>query len=156
MTVSAGRRLTGRAVLLIALGAFGVVILANAVLAFYAVGTFSGLVVPNSYIASQDFDRRRDAQIALGWTVGLDYSDGVLEMTMKDASDRTVRPETLSVSVGRPTQQRDDRTLDLQATLDGVAAPVLLAPGNWRIEISATAEDGTLFHQSRAIYVPEP
>jgi nitrogen fixation protein FixH len=48
MTVSAGRRLTGRAVLLIALGAFGVVILANAVLAFYAVGTFSGLVVPNS------------------------------------------------------------------------------------------------------------
>jgi nitrogen fixation protein FixH len=156
MTVSAGRRLTGRAVLLIALGAFGVVILANAVLAFYAVGTFSGLVVPNSYIASQDFDRRRDAQIALGWTVGLDYSDGVLGMTMKDATDRTVRPETLSVSLGRPTQQRDDRTLDLQATLDGVAAPVLLAPGNWRIEISATAEDGTLFHQSRAIYVPEP
>jgi nitrogen fixation protein FixH len=155
MTVSTGRPLTGRAVLLIALGAFGVVILANAVLAFYAVGTFSGLVVPNSYIASQDFDRRRNAQIALGWTDGLGYTNGVLELTMKDATDRTVRPETLSISVGRPTEQRDDRMLDLQATLDGVAAPVLLAPGNWRVEISATAEDGTLFHQSRAIYVPE-
>jgi nitrogen fixation protein FixH len=143
-------------VLFFALGAFGVVILANAVLAVFAVETFSGLAVPNSYVASQDFDRRRTAQLALGWDVGLDYSEGVLALTLKDAGDRTVRPAELSVSVGRPTEARDDRTLELQSTLDGVAAPIVLAPGNWRVEILATAEDGTLFQQSRKIFVPSP
>ncbi len=154
--MSTGRQLTGRSVLLLAVGAFGIVILANAVLAYFAVGTFSGLVVPNSYIASQDFDRRRDAQLALGWRVDLDYSAGALQIAMKDANGRTVRPGTLSVTIGRPTEQRDDQTLDLQPTLDGVAAPLRLAAGNWRVEVSATADDGTLFQQSRAIYVPEP
>lgn len=154
--MSTGRPLTGRSVLLLALGAFGIVILANSMLAYYAVGTFSGLVVPNSYIASQDFNRRRDAQLALGWKVDLGYSGDALQISMKDAEGKTVRPRTLSVSIGRPTEQRDDQTLDLQSTLDGVAAPVQLAAGNWRVEISATTDDGTLFQQSRAIYVPEP
>ena len=156
MSMATGRPLTGRTVLLFSLGAFGVVIAANAVLAVFAVETFSGLVVPNSYVASQDFDRRRAAQLALAWDVGLEYSDGVLALTMKDAGGGTVRPAALSVSVGRPTEARDDRVLEMQSTLDGAAAPIVLAPGNWRVEIAATAEDGTLFQQSRVIFVPSP
>ena len=51
--------------------AFGVIIGVNVVMATKAIGTFPGLEVKNSYVASQSFDKRRDAQEALGWDVGV-------------------------------------------------------------------------------------
>ena len=54
------KELTGRHVLIITLAAFGVIIAVNLVMAFLAVGSFPGLEVKNSYVASQDFDRERD------------------------------------------------------------------------------------------------
>ena len=65
------RELTGRHVLAITLAAFGVIIAVNMVMAFKAVSPFPGLETPNSYVASQVFDRERTAQAALGWTVSL-------------------------------------------------------------------------------------
>jgi nitrogen fixation protein FixH len=53
--------LTGRRVLLIASAAFLVMLVPNIVLTVTAVRTFSGLVVPNGYVASQRFDRDRAA-----------------------------------------------------------------------------------------------
>ena len=50
---------------------FGVVIAVNLVMARYAVGTFGGTVVDNSYVASQSFNRWLDEankQEKLGWT----------------------------------------------------------------------------------------
>lgn len=63
------RELTGRHVLAITLGAFGVIIAVNLLMAFKAVSTFPGLETPNSYVASQVFDAERVAQESLGWTV---------------------------------------------------------------------------------------
>ena len=60
------RELTGRHVLAITLAAFGVIIAVNMVMAVKAVSTFPGLETPNSYVASQRFDRDRAAQAALG------------------------------------------------------------------------------------------
>ena len=59
-------KLTGWHVLAIFVGAFGVIIGVNVALAWNAVATFPGLEVDNSYIASQTFDDRREAQEALG------------------------------------------------------------------------------------------
>ena len=50
------RPLTGKHVLAITLVAFGVIIGVNVLMAVKAVGTFPGLEVANSYVASQDFD----------------------------------------------------------------------------------------------------
>lgn len=154
MSASSGRgRLTGRKVLAIAVGAFGVIIAVNVVMAFFAVSTFSGLVVPNSYIASQGFDATRDAQEALGWTVTLDHADDALTVAFDAADGNTVRPERLEVTVGRPTTDRDDRVLEMHPTPSGYIASAPLAPGNWRVEIAAFAADGTPFRQSRALFV---
>ena len=147
------RPLTGRMVALIAAGGFLFMLIPNIVLAIFAVDTFSGLVVPNSYVASQSFDRDRAAQLALGWTVGIAHEDGVLRLTIADAAGHTVRPPELGVTLGRPTTARDDRVLDLDETPTGYAAAAPLAPGGWRAEIVAIAADGTRFHQSRALHV---
>ena len=56
--------LKGRHVLGIAVGAFGVIIAVNLVMAYQAISTFPGLEVANGYVASQTFDADRKAQDA--------------------------------------------------------------------------------------------
>ncbi len=140
MTTAAPRVLTGRRVALIALAFFLTFLIPNIVLMWTAIGTFSGLVVSDSYTASQQFDRLRAAQMALGWTVEVDQADDVLAIGITDAYGQTIRPATLAVTVGRPTTSRSDQPLVLEATPDGYAAHAPLAPGSWRVEISATAD----------------
>lgn len=151
--MSTARPLTGRTVALIAAGAFLFMLIPNIVLTVFAVDTFSGLVVPNSYVASQSFDRDRSAQLALGWTVAVAREDGVVRVAIADADGHAVRPPELAVTVGRPTTSRDDRALVLEETPTGYAAAADLGPGDWRVEIVATAADGTRFHQNRDLPV---
>ena len=62
--------LTGRKVLAMMVGFFGVVIAVNITMARLASGTFGGTVVDNSYVASQKFNgwlAEARAQDRLGW-----------------------------------------------------------------------------------------
>ena len=149
-----GRVLTGRTILAIALGSFAVILTVNLLLAYFAVRTFSGLVVDNSYVASQGFDANRRAQEALGWTLTLDHGDAVLRLEIEDARGATVRPEALAVVVGRPTTDRDDRPLALVPTPSGYAAAAPLDPGAWVVMIDATAADGTAYRRREQLWVP--
>ncbi len=153
----APRILTGRRVALIALAFFLTFLIPNIVLMWSAIGTFSGLVTSDSYTASQQFDRLRAAQEALGWTVTLGHTDDVLTLGITDRDGSIVRPAALSVTMGRPTTTRDDQALALEETPGGYAALAAFAPGAWRVEISATAADGTAFRQSHSVFVrPSP
>ncbi len=147
------RVLTGRAVLAIAVIAFLVMLAPNVILAVTAARTFSGVVVEDSYVASQDFDRLKAAQLALGWNVALRHDARTLRLEITDAAGHVVRPATLAVRVGRPTTTRQDAAVALVETPAGYAGTAPLARGNWRVEIAATAADGTAFRQSRDIWV---
>ena len=50
------RELTGKHVLVITVGFFGVIIAVNLLMAYKAISTFPGLEVSNSYVASQKFN----------------------------------------------------------------------------------------------------
>ncbi len=66
------RRFTGWHMLAMMVGFFGVVIAVNLTMARIAIGSFGGVVVENSYVASQEFNDWLDAaeaQQALGWDV---------------------------------------------------------------------------------------
>lgn len=150
---ASGRRLGGRGVLLIATIAFLVMLAPNVILAVTATRTFSGVVVEDSYLASQDFDRLKAAQIALGWTVTLDHDADQLTLDITDAARHVVRPATLSVTMGRPTTTRNDQVVAMQETPEGYVGHAPMAGGHWRVEIAATAADGTAFRQSRDVWV---
>lgn len=141
------RELTGRRVLLITLGAFGTIIAVNLFMAVRAVGTFPGLEVKNSYVASQSFDRDRAAQQALGWTVRPDYDGRELVLDIRDAQGLPAHVQTLEVTVGRPTHMREDQKPEFTYSGGLFRAPLHLAPGLWNIHLTATAPDGTLFRQ---------
>ncbi|WP_146588348.1 FixH family protein [Puniceibacterium confluentis] len=151
MTVeNKGRPLTGWTVMAMFVTGFGIIIAVNLALAIHAVRTFPGLEVANSYVASQSFDARRAAQEALGWTAQAQHREGRLLLTMRDRDGQPLRPEGLSVTVGRPTESAEDITPHLDRDL---AAPLDLRPGLWRVDVTARAPDGTLFEQQLSLSV---
>ena len=141
------RKLTGWHVLAMFIAMFGVIITVNLILAFSAVKTFPGLEVKNSYVASQSFDRDREAQEALGWTVSANMDQDMLVLRIDDDYG-PVAPQITRATLGRATHVGDDRELSFK--FDGTAhfaGAADLAPGNWNLRLAAVAEDGTRFQQ---------
>lgn len=141
------RELKGWHVLAITVTAFGVIIAVNLVMAFKAVGTFPGLEVPNSYIASQEFDRDRLAQQNLAWSAQADYRDGQMQIEITDAQGGHPLIASFAATIGRPTHKRDDVTPVFVHDSGVFHAPVDLVQGVWNVHVTATAPDGTVFRQ---------
>ena len=146
--------LTGRTVALIAAGAFLFMLIPNIVLTVIAIDTFSGLVVPNSYVASQTFDRDRAAQRALGWTVGIAHEGGVIRLAIADAGGRTVRPAGADGD-GRAADDGPRRP-GARAGADAVGlcrAPPTSPPAAGAPRSSRPRPTAPRFHQSRDLHV---
>lgn len=128
-------------------GAFTIIISVNLVLATQAIRTFSGVEVKNSYVASQEFDMRRDAQEALGWYVAVTLEGDELILAITDDAGAPVTPESLEAIFGKATSVAWDQTPEF--TFDGAVhrAAVDGGPGNWNLRMTALSEDGTEFRQ---------
>ena len=149
----AERKFTGRHAAIIFVSAFALIIGVNLVLAFSAVKTFPGLEVKNSYVASQEFDERRAAQTALGWTVRASHTGGLLVLSITDKLGKPVEVAALDAVLGRPTHVKDDMHPAFQFDGTAYVAPVELSDGNWNIRMKAQASDGTEFQQRVVLHV---
>ncbi|MDK3016986.1 FixH family protein [Pseudodonghicola flavimaris] len=149
----AQREFTGRHALMVFVGAFGIIIGVNIALAYNAIRTFPGLEVHNSYVASQEFNTRRAAQEALGWTVDVKHQGGLVIMAITDDAGQPVRVASMQASIGRATERQDDFLPAFE--FDGMAyvAPAELRPGKWDLRLQALADDGTEFTQRLVFYV---
>lgn len=134
------RKLTGRHVLAITVTAFAIIIGANMAMLMAATGTFPGLVVKNSYIASQEWNGRAGAQVTLGWQARVGYADGALHVTLSDRAGRPVEGAELTARIGRPSDARSDRTLVLTPDGAGYSARLELAPGRWLIDVATLSD----------------
>lgn len=145
--------LTGRHVATIFICAFTVIVTVNLTLAFNAVSTFPGVEVKNSYVASQHFDKNREEQQSLGWTVLAQARDGQVMLSVTDAQGDPVEVAKLDATLGRATHVRDDTSPDFKYNGQHYVAPADLSPGNWNIRMVAEAEDGTVFRQRVILHV---
>jgi len=150
-----GRPLTGRTVLLVTIGAFAVVVGANMALVYAALGSFPGLEVKNSYVASQSFDRDRAAQQALGWTARVGYQPGRVTLALTDPQGQPVIPASIGGTVGRATHIAQDQALAFNTGVAEMDAPARLEPGLWQVRIEARSADGTAFRQRLDLRVAE-
>jgi nitrogen fixation protein FixH len=137
--------LNGRKVLAILVGSFGMIFAANLALVVAATGTFPGLVVANSYVASQQWNARTDAQKALGWTASVAHEHGELRVAVTGRHGQPVRNLSVTAVVGRPASGRDDVTLTLDSGAGAYVAPIVLRPGLWRVVVDATDGAGEHF-----------
>ena len=147
------REFTGKKAAALFIGAFTVIIGVNLILAFSAVKTFPGLEVKNSYVASQEFDAKRDAQSALGWTVKAKTTGGLLILSITDRNGWPVEAASLEATLGRATHVKDDVEPEFHYDGSAYVVPMALEKGNWNIRLKAVAKDGTEFTQRVVLHV---
>lgn len=131
---------TGRHMLLAIVGFFGVIIAVNITMAVVSSVSWTGLVVPNSYVASQEFETKRLAHIAqqeAGWRASLGYAGGTALLSVVDAAGVPVDLGEPMLQINRPVGGHDDQRVALSRRPDGVyAGPVTLGPGVWEARVS--------------------
>ena len=138
MSAAKQTEFTGRHMLMIAIAFFGVIIGVNVFMAVSASRTWTGLVVPNSYVASQHFQVKADAasaQNAAGWTMTVDYDAGMLVVQLLD-DGQPIEVSDVAAFVRRPVGGHDDATILLTASGKGFAGPIELTPGVWDITVT--------------------
>ena len=142
MTASSKPRgeFTGRHMLLSICTFFGVVIGVNVTMAVVSSTSWTGLVVQNSYVASQEFDSKRlahAAQLEAGWVSSLGYAGGNAVLAVKDAAGAPVDLGAPVLQINRPVGGHDDQQVTLVRQPDGTyVGPVTLGPGVWEAIVS--------------------
>ena len=106
-------------------------------------------------MASQEFDTRRAAQEALGWTVQAHAQAESVVLTISDRQGRAVEAARITAVIGRATHMRDDIAPEFRFDGQAYVARADLAAGDWNIRLAAQAHDGTAFQQRLVLHVRE-
>lgn len=137
--MSAARPFTGRHAALVICGGFAIVFAVNLTMAVLATRSFPGLVVPNSYIASQKFNgwlAAGRAQQAQGWNVSATADGDRLVIRAMESGGAVLTDLDATAAVSHPLGQGDPVRITLTETAPGTyTGPLGLTPGQWQAEI---------------------
>jgi len=136
---------------------FAVIVSVNIVMALYATRTFPGLVVKNSYVASQNYNETlaaARAQAASGLAGEIGQEGGIVAFRIAGPDGAAIHSLTVRAHVGRPANTRQDIELELIEAGDGYRAPGPLAPGRWEVDIEARRAGELVYRDRRTIFVP--
>jgi nitrogen fixation protein FixH len=118
---------------------FAVILAVNLTMAWFASSSWTGLVVKNSYVASQQYNEKIAAaklQQARGWKLKFDYSHKVLSFWLSDGDDKPVFIENIVARIGRPVSEAQDEMLKLSHMGKGrYRAAMELSQGIWSFQL---------------------
>lgn len=148
---------TGRHMLFSMLAFFAVIISVNLLMATLANTSWTGLVVKNTYVASQQFNRKAEegrAQAALGWTGGLKIENGEIRYGLTDADGRPVMLKSVTAAFRHPAYEAKDVKFALAAAdARTFRADRVPQDGQWIVEIDADAGMATPYRDVRRIVI---
>ncbi len=146
-TAARYRSFTGWHMTAILIGFFAIVIAVNLLMASFAIGTFGGTVVENSYVASQKYNgwlAAADKQNALGWqvTVKLDRSRHLIIAASKSGS--RLSAASVSAVVRHPLGRAPDISVDFVENQDGLfISQEALPKGRWQVHVTVRQDTDT-------------
>lgn len=131
---------TGRHIAAIIVAFFAVVIAVNLYMARSAVSTFGGVVVDNSYVASQKYNdwlKEAAREKALGWSAKMQRSDdGRVVVLLAGAPAGAA----LTGNAWHPLGRRPDIPMQFTRQSDGsFVSDQILPEGRWRMRLEALA-----------------
>jgi nitrogen fixation protein FixH len=135
------RTFTGWHMAAITISFFAVIIAVNLTLAVFASTSWTGLVVANSYVASQSFNR--DAEIArqqqaLGWQMNLAVDRSLARIAILDRDGLPMAGLNVRAVLQRPTDEAGDQVLKLREAGAGIyVADAAIGSGVWVADITA-------------------
>ncbi len=142
--MSRKKTLTGYHVLAMIVAFFTVIVSVNFTMAWLASDSWTGLVVKNSYVASQKFNGRLEAakrQSSRGWKMKINYHDSRIGVTINDREGKPVILPKLAIKIGRPVSEIDDLEMVLNHQGEGIyGSPMKLAEGIWAFELNADGD----------------
>jgi nitrogen fixation protein FixH len=129
----ATKRFTGRHAAMALIAFFGVVIAVNITMAMFATRTFGGVVVENSYVASQQYNRwlaAAERQRNLGWNISTSIDDARRVTVGLDLQGAEIRG-----FARHPLGGERDVPLSFVVTEGGFRSAVPLPAGRWNIHL---------------------
>lgn len=143
------RRFTGWHAASILVGFFLVVVVVNFTMAYHAVSGFGGVVVENSYVASQHFNgwleeqRREDL---LGWSAAIsrDEAGRIVAVTQGVPAGAKV-----VAHLRRPMGVPGDLTVALTETSPARFTSPKVEPGRWIVRLEVTHSGKNWSHEAR-------
>lgn len=138
------REFTGRHMIAVMAAGFGIVIAVNLMMASLASSTFGGIVVENSYVASQKFNgwlAAADKSAQLGWKVALARGDdGKLVVTTGNVPDGA----KVSAMAHHPLGRLPDTAIGFVAEgRDRYVSDNRLPDGRWTVRLAVTSGSDT-------------
>ncbi len=156
------RKLSGRAVLLMLIAFFGVVIAVNMVMLKVAMQSFSGLEEKNAYLAGMSYDRAlaaARAQDARGWKVEAHLERVApgrtqISLARSDAARGASAPMNAQARFEHPADNRQDRALALAPQGAGVwKGAIDLPQGDWDLSIELRAGAEVVFRSRERVRI---
>lgn len=126
---------------------FGLVIAVNVLMASYAIGTFGGTVVDNSYVASQRFNdwlAEARAQRALKWNVDATVDGDRVVIVTVLAPHGPLSDAVVTVRATHPLGRMPERDLAFRSVGNGrFVSTTALPAGRWllRVDVRRGADD---------------
>ncbi len=143
---------TGKHMTLILVAGFGVVIAVNVLMAHLATSTFGGIVVENSYVASQKFNGWLDEarrEKAMGWQLSVARrGDGRLAVDLTGAPG-DVR---LEAEARHPLGRLPDVPMKFErAGAHEFVSDAVLPAGRWTLRLRAETPEGQVWRTERTV-----
>ena len=155
-TQAAQRPFTGRHMALIMVSFFLVVIGVNVFMAVLANRSWTGLVVQNSYVASQHFNAetaKREAILARGYQLDIAYNGKQLALTALDKAGQPLPVASATLQLNRSDAVAIHGPLALTCRVGKCAVDAALAPGIWRGDLQVSLNGGESWQQAVEILV---
>lgn len=136
---------------------FGTIISVNFYMAWQATHTWSGLVVKNTYIASQEFNGKvaeAKALAATGVAGHITIEDGKIAYRISQPNGTPVEADVITLNFKRPVGEREDFSVVLEAKGAGLfELDHQVSPGAWIVEADATVAGRRILHQTERVAV---
>ena len=131
---------------------FGTIITVNLIMAWNASHSWSGLVVQNTYVASQQFNGKvalAKELAASGIEGNLTIEDSRIAYRIVDAKGAPLLADDVLAVFKSPVDERKDFTVVLVPAGQGLFAAERDVPaGQWIVDIGTTRDGAKVFHQT--------
>ena len=161
MTADQGRQprvFTGWHMLGVMVLFFGTIITVNLIMAWNASHSWSGLVVQNTYVASQQFNgkvKEARAFAASGLDGKLSLEPGAVRYTLTRQGKAEASADKVVAVFKRPVEEHEDVRVEMAHQGEGVfVAATDLKRGQWIADITATSGDKVVYRQAIRFIAP--
>lgn len=144
---------TGRTVLKLVLGFFGLIFVPNGFFVYFALTSWPGLVSDNAYQEGLKYNQQlsqAEAQRQTGWRSRVEFgAQKIVRVRLQNAAGQPLIGLAVTLRMRRPTYEGADVVITLADRKNGnyESRRPLEGIGRWRAEVRAVAPDGVKFRQ---------